>query len=65
MCMEEEESQQHILNECKTLHRDNSTKVKIEEIFTQDTKETVVKIQDILAKLAVPTSGTNTVRSQP
>ncbi len=53
-CGQSQETQIHILNECTTLHTNNSTKVTQEQLFTENTttlKTTLKKIQEIMAKL--------------
>ena len=53
-CGQSLEMQGHILNECTSLHTDDSTKVTPEQLFTEDTttlKTTLNKIQKIMKKL--------------
>ncbi len=53
-CGQSQETQIDILNECTTLHINNSTKVTQQQLFTENTttlKTTLKKIQDIMAKL--------------
>jgi hypothetical protein len=50
-CGQERETQTHVLNECKTIHKGTRTKVHSEDIFTEDTnelKETANKIKNIV-----------------
>ena len=55
-CNNATETQEHLLNECITLHPDNTTKITYEDIFatnatTQMTKQTATKIQAILEQI--------------
>ena len=53
-CKKEDETQEHLLNECKTLHTDNRTKIKTTEIFAEydeNTKETANKLLAIMEKI--------------
>ena len=53
-CKTEAETQDHILQGCKTIHQDETTKVKHEDIFSESTdtlRETANKIGEILEKL--------------
>ncbi len=53
-CQQEEESQKHIMEECRKIHTNEETMVKEEEIYTEDVtilKNTTKKIISILAKL--------------
>jgi len=53
-CGKEEETQQHILQECNGLHKTEETKVTKEDIFTENTetlKITAKKTKNIMTKL--------------
>ena len=53
-CEEETETQEHIMNECTGIHKDNTTKVKTEDLFNDDLiniKNQAAKIQEIMKKL--------------
>ena len=55
-CNKKDETQEHILSECQTIHKDNDTKVTKESLFSKEVKELkvtankVTKIMDILCK---------------
>ena len=54
MCKNEDETQKHILEECPVLHKDDSTRFPVHEIFNENTdtlKQTAQKIDKILEKL--------------
>ncbi len=54
MCKEENETQQHVMENCKMLHTEEETKVFIQDIFNEDIthlKTTVKKIDNILEKI--------------
>ena len=53
-CKEEEETQEHVLEECPRLHSDESTKTKRNHIFTDDTdtlKKSARQIRSTIKKL--------------
>ena len=53
-CKNEDETQEHLLNECKILHTDNKTKIKATEIFAEydgNTKITANKLLAIMEKI--------------
>ena len=55
-CTKATETQEHLFNECTTLHANNTTKVTYEEIFatnttTQASKQTANKLQHILEEI--------------
>ena len=63
-CNATEETQKHVLEECTSIHQDETTKIYEEQYFTDNIdmlKETVKKIKPILARLeqseAPPESG--------
>ena len=63
-CNATEETQKHVLEECTSIHQDETTKIYEEQYFTDNIdmlKETVKKIKPILARLeqseAHPESG--------
>ena len=54
-CKGEEETQQHIMEECPEIHSDEAIKVPKQQIFTEDTgtlKQTAEKINKIMDKLS-------------
>ena len=56
LCNDPLETQEHILEECKTIHKDESTKIHIEEIFNEDTnslRTTAERIRTIMQQLNV------------
>ena len=51
-CGKEEETQQHILEECSNIHKQENTKVTKEDIFTEEKlKNTAKRINEIMTKL--------------
>lgn len=55
MCKSQEETQQHILNECQALHTDNTTKIDPKDLFTQNKhslNEIAIKIEKILTSIS-------------
>ena len=53
-CKEIEETREHVLEECPQLHTDESTKIKRNYIFTDDTdtlKNTAKQIRSIIKRL--------------
>ncbi len=62
-CGHPQESQNHILNECKTIHPNNSLKITPHQIFTENIptlKTTAAKIQQIMKKLLDLDTGNST-----
>ena len=60
-CGTTEETQEHILEQCKIIHREDSTTVAREDIFTEDLgtlEETAKKVKDVMERIqsAVHTS---------
>ena len=54
MCVEGEETQTHILEQCPGIHKNEASKVPKHQIFTEDTdtlKQTAIKIENILTKI--------------
>ena len=62
-CGKYDETQQHILEECETIHQNKTTQVTTSNIFTEDTeklKETAKKIKTIITQLHNQTEQNNT-----
>ena len=54
MCNTETETQEHVLQDCKTLHPDNTTKITTNQIFEENTdklRNTATQIQSIIEQL--------------
>ena len=53
-CEKSNETQEHVLNECQSIHQDDSSKVKESELTSNDTetlKRVSKKVELIMAKL--------------
>ena len=67
-CKEKKECQYHIFQECKAIHVNETTKIKKEEIFTEDPiilRDTAKKIEFVLERLAALEPGGTNPRRPP
>ena len=67
-CKENKECQYHIFQECKAIHANETTKIKKEEIFTEDPiilRDTAKKIEFVLERLAALEPGGTNPRRPP